>query len=380
MHQVAVKLAQYWSNIQDFLFPRIADEVGVLTDKHRQLISILELVRVEEFIPDRKGMPFRPAKDRAEMARAFVAKAVYNFPETRDLLDRLKTDSTLRLICGWDSPRIPSESKFSRAFAEFARTGLPGRVHERLIAEHQGERLVGHISRDSTAITGREKRAPRAANAPPQPKRRRGRPKKGEVALPPPLSRLERQVEMTLEEMLADLPTQCDIGCKRNSKNSVEYWVGYKLHLDVADGQIPISAVLTSASVHDSQVALPLAAQTHKRVTNLYDLMDAAYDATIIDRYSRRLGHIPLIDHNFKGDSAGKNDRQAEQQRLKSLHFTMPETEHFKERTSAERVNARIKDEFGGRFVRVRGHAKVLAHLMFGLLALTADQLLRLLG
>ena len=45
-----------------------------------------------------------------------------------------------------------------------------------------------------------------------------------------------------------------------------------------------------------------------------------------------------------------------------------------------ERVNARIKDEFGGRTIRVRGHAKVMAHLMFGVLALTADELLRMVG
>ena len=43
-----------------------------------------------------------------------------------------------------------------------------------------------------------------------------------------------------------------------------------------------------------------------------------------------------------------------------------------------ERVNGRLKDEFGGRCVRVRGAAKVMAHLMFGVLVLTADQLLRL--
>jgi hypothetical protein len=43
-----------------------------------------------------------------------------------------------------------------------------------------------------------------------------------------------------------------------------------------------------------------------------------------------------------------------------------------------ERVNARIKDEFGGKHVRVRGAAKVMAHLMFGIVALTVDQLLRL--
>ena len=38
-----------------------------------------------------------------------------------------------------------------------------------------------------------------------------------------------------------------------------ESWIGYKLHLDVADGDIPISGLLTSASLHDSQAAIPLA-------------------------------------------------------------------------------------------------------------------------
>jgi hypothetical protein len=178
--------------------------------------------------------------------------------------------------------------------------------------------------------------------------------------------------------MLDDLPKACDIGCKRNSKGSTDYWIGYKLHLDVADGQIPVSAMLTSASLHDSQVALPLALQTSQRVTNLYDLMDSAYDSEIIQRYSEALGHVPLIDHNFKRDTAGKAEQQAERKRLALLHFSRPEDERFKERSAAERVNARFKDEFGGRFVRVRGHAKVLTHLMFGVLALTADQLLRL--
>ena len=54
--------------------------------------------------------------------------------------------------------------------------------------------------------------------------------------------------------MLADLPTACDVGAKKNSKGFKETWVGYKLHIDVACGQIPVSCVLTSASVHDRQV------------------------------------------------------------------------------------------------------------------------------
>ena len=52
------------------------------------------------------------------MARAFVAKAVYDMPTTRALLDRLDTDVVLRRICGWEwKSEVPSESVFSRAFA-----------------------------------------------------------------------------------------------------------------------------------------------------------------------------------------------------------------------------------------------------------------------
>ena len=46
-------------------------------------------------------------------------------------------------------------------------------------------------------------------------------------------------------------------------------------------------------------------------------------------------------------------------------------------RTMVERINARLKDEFGARFLRVRGAIKVKCHLMFGILALTVDQIFR---
>jgi hypothetical protein len=76
-----------------------------------------------------------------------------------------------------------------------------------------------------------------------------------------------------------------------SSSGYQQYWRGYKLHWDVADGQIPISMVLTGAAVHDSQVAIPLATITSQRVTSLYDLMDSAYDAPSILEHSRELGH-----------------------------------------------------------------------------------------
>ena len=54
---------------------------------------------------------------------------------------------------------MPSEWVFSRAFAEFSDTRLPQRVHEALIWNTHRDRLVGHLSRDSTAIEAREKPA-----------------------------------------------------------------------------------------------------------------------------------------------------------------------------------------------------------------------------
>lgn len=310
-----------------------------------------------------------------------MAKAVYNLGTTRQLLERLVSDITLRRICGWESQReIPHESQFSRAFAEFAKTELPQRLHQALIAEALQDQLVGHISRDATEIEARERpvRLPVAAE-PPQPARKRGRRKKGEaaVAVAEP-TRLQRQAKMTKEEMLADLPRNCNVGSKKNSKGYVETWTGYKLHLDVADNQIPISCILTSASLHDSQAAIPLAAITASRITNLYDLMDSAYDAEPIHQYSRQSGHVPIIDANPRRDATAKAEKQGEEKRRELLGHKTAEAVRYNERTTVERVNARLKDEFGARNVRVRGNAKVMCHLMFGVLALSVDQILRL--
>jgi len=104
---------------------------------------------------------------------------------------------------------------------------------------------------------------------------------------------------------------------------------------------------------------------TAERVTNCYDLMDAAYCSGVLREHSRNLGHVPLIDHNPR---CGEK-----------IEFTSNEAQRYKELSQAERTNGRLKDDFGGRPIRVKGNTKVISHLMFGVLALTADQLLRLL-
>jgi hypothetical protein len=183
---------------------------------------------------------------------------------------------------------------------------------------------------------------------------------------------------MTLEEMLNDLPKTCDKGAKKDSKGNVMYWTGYKLHLDTIDGGIPVSAVVTSASVHDSQVAIPLAILTAKNIINCYDLMDSAYDDAIIIEHSQSLGHVPLIDKNPRGDKQAKKEMEAENLARQTLNLVLPETLHYNARSTAERANSRLKDEFGARKLRVRGVMKVSCHLVFGVLTLAADQLMKL--
>lgn len=360
-------IMQRWDVLQYDLIPELRREHGALTPKLEKLVHILDWVRIEEWpVLTWQGIGRKP-HERSALANAFVAKAVLGLTTTRALIERLQMDRTLKRLCGFSMwKQVPDEATFSRAFAEFAEAKLAERVHEELVKNYLGDTLIGHISRDGTAIEARERPAKKEPEAEVEQseKPRRGRPRKDE-ARPAKVSKIAQQRTQTLPAMLDDLPRDCDRGTKCNAQGYKNSWNGYKLHIDTADCGVPVSVLLTSASVHDSQTAVPLATMTASRVTNLYDLMDAAYCSVELQEHSRSLGHVPLIDHNPRG---GQKDE-----------FEPADAVRYKERSQAERTNARLKDEFGGRNVRVRGPEKVMSHLMFGMLVLTADQLMRLL-
>jgi len=378
MSNLGQNISQYLDKIQVSLFPSLEEKLGPLTEKHKELIAILELVRIEEFVLESNICFGRPLADRCSIARAFIAKAFYNLPTTRDLLDRLQCDKNLRRICGWSfGQKIPSESTFSRAFAEFSETDLANRAHETLIVNAYKNEIVGHVADDSTAIEAREKPQYKPEKVD-LPKNRKGRPKKGEHRPKKEKTRIQKQLEMNLSEMLEDLPNGCDRGSKKNSKGYTTSWNGYKFHLSTEDNGVPLSAILTSASVHDSQVAIPLETLTAKRVQSLYTLRDSAYDVEEVKEYSKKLNHVPITDINPRRDTYLKTSLEAENKARKTLNWEPAEAIRYNGRTVAERTNARLKDEFGGRTVRVKGHTKVFCHLMFGVLILAADQLFSL--
>lgn len=364
-------IASYWQSIQRSLFPGFAEELCPATDKHLEIMVVLDMVEIERFVPWQSPVPVsrgRPGVDRAALARAFIAKAVLNLPSTKALIDRLKVDAVLRRICGFEK-KPPCEATFSNAFGEFAASGLPARVHEATICGHYEGRIVGHVSRDSTEIEAREKCGPSHTETEPKiekMKQKVGRPRKGAPPSPPapkPLTRIDRHTTMALPEMLDDLPKQCNRGAKKDSHGNLNYWVGFKLHMDCGDGGVPLSCILTSASLHDNQVAIALEAMTSERVTSLYSVMDSAYDAAPIRAFVAAKGKVPIIDPHAKRNHSGVPLCPAKRQR-------------YKERTTIERVNSELKDNLGGRHVRVKGHSKVFAHLMFGVLALAAERII----
>ncbi len=112
MNSLLQFLSAFSNLLQTTLFPALEQEVGQLTPPHRALVEALALLQMDGLVEARRRRG-RPAHSRANILRAFVAKAVLGLPHTRALLDRLQSDAVLRRICGWESvSRVPDETVF----------------------------------------------------------------------------------------------------------------------------------------------------------------------------------------------------------------------------------------------------------------------------
>ena len=244
---------------------------------------------------------------------------------TRDLIDRLKNDRTLRVLCGWRyKSDIPNESKFSRVFKSLSSLQIAQKSHEQFVKEYLSDALFFYNTSDATKIPLREKPLKAEKEEEKKPKLKRGRPKKGETREPIKPTILNQQKDMqTVEEMLSLVSTKCGVGVKQNSKGNREIWIGGKLHISAVDGDIPIVAFYSSANVHDSSVALPLIGETSRRVSYLYDLQDAGYDAAsgIVEDIAtspNRLDNKFIVDElrNLKEQFQGQPNRVGELKRI----------------------------------------------------------------
>ena len=386
MSKIISTLSKMWLkviNLENTLFPELQESLRIeeFSTKEAKLIRVLDFAEIEKFITI-TSLTNTP-KYREQIARAFIAKSVYNIQTTRDLIDRLHIDRTLRIICGWRyAKKIPSEATFSRAFDEISTLQIAQKTHEKFVQEYLSEKTFFYNATDATKIPLREK-AVKKDKKEPKIKHKVGRPKKGEIREPIKPKILEQQKDIqTVDEMLLLVSTDCGVGIKQNSKGNREVWIGGKLHISVVDGDIPITAFYSGANVHDSSVALPLMKETSKRVNYLYDLQDAGYDADIIREFSNKLGHRPIIDINPKNSKELKAKIELMEHENKTFkylnqHLSCDE-KHYNQRSMVERVNKLLKDDFGCNTIYYQGATKVASVLAFGILSICIDQSLKL--
>ena len=159
------------------------------------------------------------------------------------------------------------------------------------------DRLVCHLSIDSTIAEAREK--PVKAGKPG--KRKRGRKRKGseELTIAEEKERLYDLMENgCVDEFFSSLGHRCSVTGKKNSKGNMEWFIGYKAHLAVDDNGIIVAHHVTGASVHDSQVAIPLMRMADQRCDYLYALMDGGYTSERIETFAHSIGKVPIIDRH----------------------------------------------------------------------------------
>ena len=333
-----------------------------LTTEHKGFLSLLRVIEpCVESSPEGNQHIGRPSYSVLPFLRASLAKRYFKIVATSDLRLRLLSDVNLRQICGFG--KLASAASFSRYMSYLADKTSLEKSLGKMVKDYYKDKSVDSVARDSTAISAREKPVDKKKEVKPLKHHKRDRPKKTEQREKKRQTVLEEQKALPLAEARGLLNNSCAWACKKNSQGNSSYWKGYKLHLDVTEEGIPVSAIITGANVHDSQCAIPLERMTEQRITFRYCLMDSAYDAKTISQFVCGRGRIPLIDHNPRR----KDSREA---------FDAVTKEHYKKRSVVERTNSHLKDWILPEKVLVRGIKKVSFELMCGVLCLAAIKIL----
>ena len=312
-----------------------------LTAKHKTFLHMIRVLEDSQkpLLRPYAGIGRRPYQYTGFL-RSMWAKSFFGLGKTSMLINTLKNDPNLRLLCGFK--KVPGRSSFSRAFSYLSGTNITSEILDTLVINTHKQRVVYHVCRDSTAIQAREKRPKKARN---------GLGKHIKRVKPP--SVLKKQIDEPWQVSLEALPKNAAYGRKGNST-----WYGYKLHLDVSDCGFPVSAVVTSANVNDSRAAIILEKMTENKVQFCYSLMDSAYDMAAIISFIQGRGRVPIIEKNSRSKNRPPLD-PAKQER-------------YKIRTTVERAYSYLKDNLIPKSIYVKGYQKVSFVLMSAVLCLAA--------
>ena len=88
------QLSRILSWCQQSLFPTLEETVGQLSPRLKRFIMVIETVPLEDHLPfTPRGRRGRPQSDRRSLARAFIAKAVFE-PAGHTIVDGLPSRIT----------------------------------------------------------------------------------------------------------------------------------------------------------------------------------------------------------------------------------------------------------------------------------------------
>lgn len=405
---------------QEEIFPDLADRFGYLTNNHEKLIHIMDLIDLNEIYPRSMWDAFfgRPPAHRHAFVWAFVARIIWNIKTSKDLIAYLKVDRVLRAICGFDSrsSEIPSESAFSREFAQLSELNIGDKIHAYMVKAHCSEQLYEYGAIDSSAIEVAESAVVTKKPAKEQAKKNSAGEEitaKGITApqnegfvteaqelvvgvaqesVQPIAKTITRvvseavtannpeevntlfddkkytakdQLSQQNKDIIALLPSVCNFGCKTDSKGYKYTWKGYKLHVVVNEFSVPIVSLVTSASVNDIMCAIPLIRNTEATADVLYYLGDKGYDAVAIHDEIKKFDKVGLIDFNRRGNP--KDVRS----------FTPQQKSRYGNRSFAESCFSTLKMQYLPAYILFRGVKKVKCLLNLALSVITAAQIIK---
>jgi hypothetical protein len=329
-----------------------------LTGEHLTFMNMLRFIEATmPVIYTHNARTGRPPYDNMSFFRAFYAQCYFAIPSVTLLIKTLKSDPNLRQLCGFK--KVPDNSTFSRWLSAFSCLDIPEQTLNTMVKKAYKDLPIIHVCRDSSAISARERVVKKVEGKVEKTARKRGRPPKGSPKAVKEPSELRKQYSKDATTILDNLNKGCSWGCKKNSEGNIFYWKGYKLHLDVSDIGFPLTAWVSGANVHDSQVAIPFEKLTGEKVKYFYSVMDSAYDAKWIHAYIKMCHRVPVIDTNTRRDKNRPPLDPAKQER-------------YKIRTVVERAYSHLKDRLIPQSLYVKGHAKVSFILMLGVTALAA--------
>jgi transposase len=318
-----------------------------LTDEYKTFLQMIRVIETEQppLMRVYAGTGRIPYQYRPFM-RSFYAKCFFGITKTSQLIQRLKGEPNLRSLCGFK--KVPGKASFSRMFSYFSELNILNETLNNIVINAHKGKIVQHVSRDSTAIPAREHIAKKR-----KPVKKHGKSDKSTIKAPKPPNVIETQKSESAKEAIDKLSKECSYGCKKNSQGNISFWRGYKLHLDVSDIVFPLSAVVTGANVHDSQLAIPMEKMTEQKVLSFYSLMDSAYDAKAIMSFIRSRDRVPIIDPNKRGN----NNRPP---------LDPAKKERYKIRSGVERANSHLKDHLIPKDIYVKGYSKISFVLVSG--------------